>query len=609
VPDPNNLALVIGIDLYQDDALENLLSCKKDANDICSLLSDQDYTIFGDRPIIGSNLDKKFGWVEVRENIGNFFKKARPSQKLLFYFSGHGIVSGNDVYLGTPQVDHNDPWTHGFSLTDLTKQMDRSKSTQIVAIIDACYSGATELPNSMKRKAAAKDNADRALATYDKVWKNTSKSKAIYLLLSSQSYEPSNALEGSNSLYTRSLLDGLQGIEPKIADKNGNVIDFSGSIEDNGEVTPNSLHNYVYHQVANITDQVPVLKSIASSRFAIVNYPELAKRSQTSQKDYLLQLLRDGKIVEFNKIRRKDNYSRLDLYNAELVARDLSYADLRKSDLNLANLSRAKLRHTKFKDASLKGVDLSQANLSGADLSLANLKDADAVLANLSNARLSEADLSEVYLRKANLSGADLHYANLSRADLLGGDLSEANLKEVDLAGTNVSEANLSGADLSGASALDSNFSSSYLSRADLTRAHLLRANLSNADLTRADLSEADLTETDLSNADLTSAKLVGTKLLETDLSNADLTSANLSSSIILGLTAEHYPTECKNANFNDAIIDDEKLTRHLHNSNGNNVPHAVKDRKELRKKFEERGFTREKIDYWLMLHTSLPYS
>jgi hypothetical protein len=56
------------------------------------LITDEfDYTIFKNSPIIGSMLDKEYGWVEVHKNIAEFFFSARGKQVLLFYFSGHTI--------------------------------------------------------------------------------------------------------------------------------------------------------------------------------------------------------------------------------------------------------------------------------------------------------------------------------------------------------------------------------------------------------------------------------------------------------------------------------------------------------------------------------------
>jgi hypothetical protein len=136
--------------------------------------------------------------------------------------------------------------------------MSFSKSKSLVVIIDACYSGAINLPDGIRKKDAAKTKVNIAMANYDKIWKNTPKVKGTYLLLSSQPYETSNALENSNSLYTKYLIEGLYGIKPKV--ENGKVIQYSGSVNDNGCITPESLHEYVYGKVASLTDQVPDLK-------------------------------------------------------------------------------------------------------------------------------------------------------------------------------------------------------------------------------------------------------------------------------------------------------------------------------------------------------------
>ena len=79
-----------------------------------------------------------------------------------------------------------------------------------------------------------------------------------------------------------------------------------------------------------------------------------------------------------------------------------------------------------FSRADLYGANLSRANFTGADLYGADLSGANLSGANLSGADLSGADLSGAYLSGANLSGADLYGANFSRANLYGADLSGA---------------------------------------------------------------------------------------------------------------------------------------------------------------------------------------
>jgi tetratricopeptide (TPR) repeat protein len=276
VAQSERLALVIGVDGYKSPLLAPLPSCRKDAFDIAKELSTSGYSIFDNGPMIGSNIQDPNAWSKIRQSIINLFYEAKPSQKLIFYFSGHGIPHGSDIYLATPEVDPNNPRFAGFALSDLASLIGECKSKQIVCIIDACYSGAINLPESQYTKKAAKNQAALALTTYDKIWKNTPKSKGVYFMLSSQAYEPSLALEDNNSLYTKFLVEGLRGVQPTVFDENGRIIRWSGSVEENGDITPNSLHSYVYHKVAELTEQVPQLKTMESSGFAILSHPHLA---------------------------------------------------------------------------------------------------------------------------------------------------------------------------------------------------------------------------------------------------------------------------------------------------------------------------------------------
>jgi hypothetical protein len=113
---------------------------------------------------------------------------------------------------------------------------------KIVSVIDACYSGAASLPDSKTKAKAAKDSAGRALATYDRILDNIPKSEGRCFLLSSQAYQPSLALKDSNSLYTKYLIEALCGAESSLGEKGTK---FPPSVDDDGDVTPETLHKYV----------------------------------------------------------------------------------------------------------------------------------------------------------------------------------------------------------------------------------------------------------------------------------------------------------------------------------------------------------------------------
>jgi tetratricopeptide (TPR) repeat protein len=272
------VALIIGIDVYDNkDQLYALPSCKKDAEDLYHLLSSPPlgFTIFKNDALIGSNLDKEYGWTIIRKCITDFFIDAKPSHILLFYFSGHGIPWNEEVYLGTPQVDPKKPISAGISLSDLAKLMHGSKSKQIVCIIDACYSGAANLPDSkMDAKSIYASSAGIASDNYDKIWERIPKAKGNYLLLSSQAYGESFAPRDTidNSLYTKYLIEGLGGVETTTEEEG-----IPGSIDESGNVTPETLHNYIYNKVASQADQIPKIKVDESSTVILANYADKAK--------------------------------------------------------------------------------------------------------------------------------------------------------------------------------------------------------------------------------------------------------------------------------------------------------------------------------------------
>jgi uncharacterized protein YjbI with pentapeptide repeats len=259
---------------------------------------------------------------------------------------------------------------------------------------------------------------------------------------------------------------------------------------------------------------------------------------QGPTKKLLLELLKTGRVKEFNNVRSEHH----------IYYPDLSYADLQEADLQEAYLSFTKL--------------------SGAKLSFTEL----------SHAKLSYADLSHAFLSFADLSHSDLFHAKLSEADLSEADLSEADLSEADL-----SEADLSEADLSHAK----------LSDAKLSDAKLSDAKLSHADLSNAEL--AFLTFANLSHANLSGAYL----------SHADLSNANLNNSIIIRARYQGNDLKCENADFKDAIIDDENLSIQLSNGKAKNVPAAVKTKGELRKKLGSRELPDDLINQ-LLSHSSL---
>jgi len=130
--------------------------------------------------------------------------------------------------------------------------------------------------------------------------------------------------------------------------------------------------------------------------------------------------------------------------------------------------------------------------------------------------------------------------------------------------------------------------------RGNYAEIDLSNADLSNADLSRANLANADFANANLAGALLSRATLLGATFLGADLEGTDLSNADLRFSIVGG---EHEYLKCEHANFQNAIIDDERLLTQIREGNAASLPILVKSRKELAEKLEKRGYKPKFID------------
>jgi hypothetical protein len=352
-------ALIIGISKYDhNNKFPNLDFCENDANEVYSILKDQGYDIPANAMLVGRE-----EWGKMRDEMIKFFmdRTLKPEDTLFFYFSGHGYLdrSTGRTYLSTSEIHPERPQSRGIPFDELTNYLNLSCSERIMAVLDCCYSGALEVHGEGKGwedeyMKAEKGEEIASLA-------NTNMTRTVERLIQSEhgkcvlasSLEEQRSFgmkDQPHSLFTYFLIQGLKGA-------NGESVDI------NGYVTPELLGSYVNKKIVELDTikQKPIRKIDATVQIILAYYPNLANRQQqqqTSQKDYLLQLLKEGKIVEFNEFRRKNNYSRLAFHSVDLSGRDLSHTDLGNTDLNLANLSETKLQHAIFVEASLIAAQL-----------------------------------------------------------------------------------------------------------------------------------------------------------------------------------------------------------------------------------------------------------
>ena len=392
--EPKRKALIIGISDYTDPRLEELEFCKNDGEEMYEILESLGYE---SNKLLGEVKEEK-----AKDAIYDFFSdKNQADVTLLFYYSGHGVsdFDGN-TYLASSDIDPDEPGRRGFSFEILSKRMEREKciATKVVVILDCCYSGAAKLSSKGVRTTKGDEDyaSRRGRIAIDETFRNISQGEGTYILSSSLSAQESFNLKTSNhSFYTNYLLQGLRG--------------NTESVDSEGNVTARSLGNYLHTTITSLPldekpKQTPTTKSAGTGNVIIAEYPELKPLKKEDILTYMLKLLREAKVEEFNKMREQ------------------------RSAI-----------HLPFLDFSMERLDrahIAGANLSSAFLNKANLSEADLEGANLSDGNLTRANLSNTDLTRVNLRGTNLTNANLARVDLRGTNAIDTNLSGVDLTGS-----------------------------------------------------------------------------------------------------------------------------------------------------------------------------
>ena len=260
-------ALIVSVSSYEK--LRNLDFCKKDGEEIYSILKNLGYQISSDNTLIGGQVKYEI----LRKSLIKFFTNSdiRSKDTLLFYFSGHGIPDGEgDTYIAVSDTDPDKPYENGISFEDLTKWMNKSISKRVVMILDCCCSGAAKITKGSEDEAAYLTRS-----AIDEKSKKLRQGEGKYLLAASLAAQAAyNMKKEDHSLFTYYLIDGLKGANGETVDKDGYV-------------TPETLGSYVYDKVtSSLPKQKPVIKVEASGKIILASYPELSKSSINTFKDY-----------------------------------------------------------------------------------------------------------------------------------------------------------------------------------------------------------------------------------------------------------------------------------------------------------------------------------
>jgi uncharacterized caspase-like protein len=142
---PKRLAVVVGIDEYEDDDIDALPGAKNDALELSERLKDSDpeynYEV---KCLIGS----KATCTEIRRALSDYFWKtdrvdSETCELALFYFSGHGFQDPlyGEGYIAPYDMVKAEPFVNGIRMGELNHVISASEHKRALTILDCCYSG------------------------------------------------------------------------------------------------------------------------------------------------------------------------------------------------------------------------------------------------------------------------------------------------------------------------------------------------------------------------------------------------------------------------------------------------------------------------------------
>ncbi|MFH1467058.1 MAG: caspase family protein [Pseudomonadota bacterium] len=210
---PRRVALLVGVDDYDDPTLGSLRFAAKDAEDLRAVLAD---------PALGGFSVRALTTRVTREELWAAFTdvtaELQPDDTFLLYLAGHGTLemvpaaAGQTVateprlYLMTTDSRLGAPASTGVSLAELDAAVSALPAHRRVVVVDACYSGKGRSALS-PAAAQARANLRGPIASPDL----PASRYDVRLFAADVNHPALEAPELQNGIYSHFLVQGLEG--------------------------------------------------------------------------------------------------------------------------------------------------------------------------------------------------------------------------------------------------------------------------------------------------------------------------------------------------------------------------------------------------------------
>jgi len=234
---PRVWAVVIGIDDYKDDNIQDLNYSVADAGGFYQFLQEQRKTKAYPEMEIRYLINKEATYKNVKGELSNFLRNARRQDMVFIFFAGHGRLDPDgEPFLLTYDTELNNIAGTAISMHDMSRVLKKIQSEKAILFVDACHSG------GIGSDFRGGEIPDLYSDFYDKIKDMTG--KVVFTSSRARQLSQEDPKLG-HGLFTYYLLEGLRGN----ADENND-----------DKIILNEISNYVYDKV-RIATSMPLQAS------------------------------------------------------------------------------------------------------------------------------------------------------------------------------------------------------------------------------------------------------------------------------------------------------------------------------------------------------------
>ncbi|NEP42993.1 MAG: hypothetical protein F6K35_28715, partial [Okeania sp. SIO2H7] len=241
------LALLIGVNQYQDANIYNLKYCANDCDKLAAALQTST-KLFPNKTIQfhRDHTENPPYLKTVRHSLDTLIATAGKLDTIIIYFSGHGILEPEtkQPVLCLTDTQKDDLIKTGLPVTELLEKLAASEAKYQLLFLDACHSGGLNLQQFVSQKKGTEEITVPPInptpELIDILQRRASKSKGFYALLSCDKNQESLEFpELGHGLFTYYLIRGLLG----------------EAADEQGVIEADALYKYVYHRTLEYIDK------------------------------------------------------------------------------------------------------------------------------------------------------------------------------------------------------------------------------------------------------------------------------------------------------------------------------------------------------------------